>query len=382
MREHPIPQDITGYRFHIVGSMTLKQFGEIGLGVVVAIIIYNTNLFGVVKWPLILLSFGIGALAAFVPIAERPLDHWIITFFKVLYKPTQFFWKKEPRIPDVFTFTANLNTQSTDPELDLTPARRERIKEFLTTLRTPLSVQAGDLDVSELQKLESVAALFGEQTTPAPTLTTPPTPPTPAPTKPHLEIRVRNLSSGHNPKPNTTPAPTATQERVAAQKVGLKTDVVAQAVAVPKLETIKTDSAKVLKEAGELDLQGLTNEDRAFSQVKSQEQHNPNNTAVAQVNAELPFPTKPTEPNKLVGMVLTQNNELITDAIVEIQDLSGKIVRAVKTNALGQFFITTPLRKGEYVVVTEKDSFTFAPLKISLKDTVVAPLEIRGQEVA
>ena len=44
MKEHPIPQDITNYRFHIIGSMTLKQFLEIGAGIVFAGSIYKTGL--------------------------------------------------------------------------------------------------------------------------------------------------------------------------------------------------------------------------------------------------------------------------------------------------------------------------------------------------
>jgi len=77
MKEHPIPQDITSYRFHIVGSMTLKQFGEVAGGVVIAFILYNTGIIGIVKWPLIVL-FGLGgAAAAFIPLGERPLSHWI-----------------------------------------------------------------------------------------------------------------------------------------------------------------------------------------------------------------------------------------------------------------------------------------------------------------
>ena len=95
MREHPIPQDISGYRFHIIGNMTLKQFIEMAGGCVVAVIIYATNLPTIIKWPLIGLSIGVGALIAFIPIAERPLDHWVITFFKVLYRPTNFSGKKQ-----------------------------------------------------------------------------------------------------------------------------------------------------------------------------------------------------------------------------------------------------------------------------------------------
>ena len=44
MREHQVPQDITGYNFHIIGEMTIKQFAEVAVGVVIAVIIYTTNL--------------------------------------------------------------------------------------------------------------------------------------------------------------------------------------------------------------------------------------------------------------------------------------------------------------------------------------------------
>ena len=104
MKEHPIPQDITNYRFHIVGSMTLKQFGEVAIGVALAFFIYQTNLINIIKWPLIFLAFGGGLAAGFVPIEERPLSHWITTFLTILYKPTQFFWKRMYNIPPAFLF--------------------------------------------------------------------------------------------------------------------------------------------------------------------------------------------------------------------------------------------------------------------------------------
>src|SRR5262245_9272112 len=105
MREHPIPQDVVGYRFHIIGNMTIKQFAEIGAGCILAFIIYSTNLFAFLKWPLIGISIGVGALAAFVPFEERPLDHWLMTFFRVMYRPTLFYWRREPQIPEPFLYT-------------------------------------------------------------------------------------------------------------------------------------------------------------------------------------------------------------------------------------------------------------------------------------
>ena len=102
------------------------------------------------------------------------------------------------------------------------------------------------------------------------------------------------------------------------------------------------------------------------------------NPGETQFNVNLPFPEPPTEPNKLVGMVLSPTNELITNAIVEILKADGTVARAVKTNALGQFFVTTPLESGQYVLVAEKDGLQFEPKQLELNGAIVKPIEIRS----
>lgn len=154
MQEHPIPQDITGYKFHIIGSMTLKQFGEIFLGVIFAVLFYKTNLVSIIKWPLVLLSVGLGAAAAFVPIEERPLDHWIITFFKVLYKPTKFYWRREPKIPDPFTYKPS-EIQEDTSTLDLTPAKKQRIKEYVGAIPEQTKTSQ-DFTSDEINRMQGI----------------------------------------------------------------------------------------------------------------------------------------------------------------------------------------------------------------------------------
>ncbi len=95
--------------------------------------------------------------------------------------------------------------------------------------------------------------------------------------------------------------------------------------------------------------------------------------------SDLPFPSRPTVPNKVVGMVFTPEGKILPGAIVEIRNLKGEVARAVKTNPLGQFFITTPLDTGEYVVVTEKTGHTFANQQLILDNTIVDPLQIVSQ---
>ena len=67
MIEHPVPQNITAYQFHLIGNMTIKQFLILLVGAGLAFLFYTTNLPGIIKWPLILIFFGGGAMAAFVP---------------------------------------------------------------------------------------------------------------------------------------------------------------------------------------------------------------------------------------------------------------------------------------------------------------------------
>jgi hypothetical protein len=375
MREHPIPQDVVGYRFHIIGNMTLKQFAEVAFGCVAGFFIYTTNLPAVVKWPLIATVIAMGALAAFVPFEERPLDHWIVTFFKVLYKPTKFFWRREPHIPDAFLYEPNNNTSNLAEEVDLTPYRRQRIKEYLFSVQgAPLLDQ---FDQAEQVRIQSIMSTFNSvrvtQVTSEKTLQ-----------KPHLKVRVRQLSA----QSEVSPTPLFTVDKVvtpyqknkihqeAFSRAPLAPSQVAQEVEVPELELVDIQPT-ISDEEQALQRHAQTNqEDRAFVTIQAPLQAIEGEDVVT--NADLPFPTPPTEPNKVVGMILTPHNDLVNDAIVEIQTSDGRVARAVKTNALGQFYVTTPLQNGRYTIIVEKDGFEFNPQSVDVTGNVIAPLEIRS----
>jgi hypothetical protein len=84
MQEHAVPRDITGFKFKLVGDMTVKQFGELAFGAVTAYIILASGLYPIFKWPLGIFFALFGVALAFLPIQERPLDVWIINFFKAI----------------------------------------------------------------------------------------------------------------------------------------------------------------------------------------------------------------------------------------------------------------------------------------------------------
>lgn len=97
MEQHPVPQPITSYEFRLVGDMTLKQFTKLASGVVLALIVYGVNPPSFIKWFLIILFVGTGAAMAFVPFEGRPIDTWIIAFFKRIYSPTQYTWRQKQK---------------------------------------------------------------------------------------------------------------------------------------------------------------------------------------------------------------------------------------------------------------------------------------------
>ena len=106
MEQHPIPQQISSYQFKLVGDMTLKQFFQVAGGIIVSLIFYSTPLHPLIKWPFILFSAGMGAALAFLPFQERPLERWIFAFFRSIYSPTLYYWKKTDKPEVNFEFTA------------------------------------------------------------------------------------------------------------------------------------------------------------------------------------------------------------------------------------------------------------------------------------
>jgi hypothetical protein len=70
--------------------MTLKQFGYLAAGLGVAFLVFTTlaTVQPIIAWPIIIISALLGVAFAFLPIQERPLDHWVAAFFRAIFKPT------------------------------------------------------------------------------------------------------------------------------------------------------------------------------------------------------------------------------------------------------------------------------------------------------
>ena len=331
--------------------MTLKQFAEIAVGVVIAVIIYNTNLIAFIKWPLIILSAGFGVMIAFVPIEERPLDHWITTFIKRLYSPTKFYWKKETEIPFAFTHIKREKTkEEEDFEIDLTPARRQRIKEYLNSVSP--NTQQDQLDSEEQQKMSDILAQYNE-------------------------VKVTEITAKpQKVKPRLTPKPRNLAKKRTISEKNSENIIFQQQQKTQQLEKGMSPQVKDtnLTEAPQLETAAINPEE--IQVEKNQQFELPENKV--STNDTLPFPKQPDKPNTLVGMVLTPDNKLVDHAVVEIKSNQGQVINALKTNLLGQFTLSTALPNGTYVVSVKKEGFNFPDQTISLSGNLVSPLEIRS----
>lgn len=316
VKQHPVPQHISSYEFRLIGDMTLKQFGYLAGGAVLALIFYSLPMPVFFKWPLVTLFAFAGFATAFLPIEERPLTTWVTAFLKAAFSPTLFVWQKKEEKPDILAPV--IHAPKTVKILSVA-ADKAGLTEYLKTL--PEKTPVVQIDQQEKNSLANIDKLF--QTAPAPQIM---------------------------PKPLITPTPQPVIPPVSPQPIKpviqppIRIKPPAKISFVPPIKTVP----------------------RPVS-------------VAATTGLHLPFPEPPSRPNLIAGMVLDQAGQIIEGTILEIRDSQGFPVRALKSNKLGQFAIATPLRNGQYEIETEKEGFKFDIIKIEAQGEIIKPIEIRAK---
>lgn len=348
MEQHPVPQQISSYQFRLVGDMTLKQFFQVAAGVIIALLIYSTGLWGIIKWPLIIFSVLVGAAFAFLPYKDRPLTAWVVSFFRAIYSTTEFRWKKYDKQPAYFTSEdATTQTQTT---LDQTQVIKP-------------TVAPKEVKPSFMQNLESSEKDFLSN--------------------------VNQLLKGTPPPSVAQSLNTQTPLNIHKQ-VGQITDINVETQPEEKKSiyykpppTVKVPSTKP---------PSVVYREQEDQTTKSQQQPNiptgvgqVSSTSVSQqtympqfsINAASPMP--PDKVNTVVGQVMDVDGKIIEGAILEIKDDVGRPVRALKTNKLGHFIIVTPLQNGPYRLTTEKQGYSFDEISIDARGDLIPPMAIKAK---
>ena len=104
-------------------------------------------------------------------------------------------------------------------------------------------------------------------------------------------------------------------------------------------------------------------------------------TSGAQFSIDAAPPHPPILPNTVVGQVMSHDGKIIEGAILEIRDLAGRPVRALRSNKVGHFMIVTSLPDGQYELKIEKEGYVFEPITFTTEGDFIPPIAIRAQQI-
>lgn len=410
MEQHAVPQDITGFKFKLVGDMTLKQFGELAAGAVIAYIFYISGLHPLIKWPLVLFFAFLGFALAFLPIEERPLDIWLVNFFRSVYKPTLYIWKKSASsgpnnyfasplsqssnlLPPPITVTWPYKSEGLKPEEKIAPKNSSDQEEKKISAKEPGSSDNNPvLSIEDLQRLRDQRLFdLGKANQ---RIKTPP---------PHSKLN----DIFNPPKPNTfitidDLARRRDEQRIAdqtklrelqEQNAKLEKQIEELQRKIQALEGADTSSLQaqinnLLQEKDKLAQDIITLQDKLHGKPVSFPSPPPTSPSPAFPDAHVRVVEKPVVkqasialtdvPNVLNGIVTDERNAPLDNVILTVKDKAGNAIRALKTNQLGQFIASTPLPNGTYYLEFERQNYTFETLEVTLDGKVIAPIQIYG----
>lgn len=372
MDNHPIPQDVTGFQFRLIGDMTIKQFAYLATGVGVAWIVFILPISFLIKFPLIVLFAGTGIVLAFIPIEGRPADTMILFFFKALFSPSQFLYQQKGG-----AFPATAQPQKEEKET-IKQEQEEEIKEekkeekvHLDSSPTPLASSVLHPAVEE--KKEEIAtpeALLEPQ---QPQAQQPALPTEEAATQElgkEAEVLVKELQQA---KQEETKAQQGSQEAAAAhEKVSqLEED----------LQTILKQKQDLEKQLLELEKQLAAKKQQVFTPSAPEEKLKESAHVIKVPPGQKTLVGAPLindVPNLIAGVVKDPRGNVLPNILIEVKDKDNNPVRAFKTNALGQFASATPVVSGVYTITFEdpQDKQKFDTVEITANGTVLPQLEV------
>ncbi len=401
MEQHPVPQNVTTFQFRLIGDMTIKQFGYLAGGAILAYISYILPLPFFFTWPLTVIFAFLGIGFAFIPIEERPMDVWVLSFLKSVYAPTQFVWHRtqptpqKPITPPPVPTSAGVATAPVVPHAaqptPSTPTQQGAAKPIAAALQGFYTQSAAPRKKSLIDSLFSwVDTLFP--------------PPHPQPSATVINTaRVADAVRMNPPAAQTTPPPTAQ---------GMRPPIIATEKN-PELEKLQEQISKLQTE-----LSGKTNvEDRVLelqkeiSEIKKQKQEMEERIISMKTKTTLKEPVAPAKPagvvtpppagptvkiispdaatraglprlttfaNVVTGIIKDNQGGLLPGVLVTVRDKEGVPLRALKTNKIGQFAASTQLPNGIFFIEVEdpRGRYIFDRAQITLNGSVLPAIEI------
>lgn len=403
MENHPIPQDITGFQFKLIGNMTVRQFAYLAAGVVLAWICYALPLSLLIKLPFSLIFGFSGVAFAFLPIEGRPMDVMISNFVKALLSPTQFIYIKTGGEFYSPPMVKTNHTSSATQRQQTTALSGDRLKNFLDSLpKRPKN----KLDEKEMVFFQSLANIS------SPGSGTPVVSVSPGYTPPHI-FSATPVKAGDLKKKEPEKKPEEKKEPVNSQEEATQDVLLGKASAleqelqrakeeekqkaqgsadfqeahqkVLELETLLNDTvaqkkqleSQILSLQKKLDMQGR----KVYSPSVAIPEKEPTKNIRSipkSMSKGIGIPNAPEYPNVITGIIKDPRSNPLANILVEVKDSDGNPVRAFKTNAIGQFASATPLINGTYTIEFEdpKGVSKFDTIQFVAEGNIILPVEV------
>lgn len=357
MENHPIPQDVTGFKFKLIGSMTVKQFLYLLFPGIIAVVIFLINAIPLfARIPLMIFVVGIGATFAFVPIEGRPMDMMIANFFRAVFTQSQYAYRKQG--VNLASYPAfDFAQQQVAAVQSARSAQDDRKRLIASALRN----SSFRPDTQELAQINQINAAFGNSVG---GVQSPP------------PVQTASQAPAQTTSPSTTIHPLPTHE---------ETEMPAQ----PPVQNASRQQGSASKQAPEPSVQEKTPTNKMAStpainepeRVSAPRQSAPvaaDTQASAQSQAPQPFSSLPDMGNIVLGAVSDARGKPLLNILVEVKSAQsqGEALRTFKTNSEGKFSAATPMPDGTYTVSFEdtKGAHRFEDVQISLDGSIFQPL--------
>lgn len=400
MENHPIPQDVTGFQFRLIGSLTVKQFGYLAAAAVLFVICWYLPIAVYIKGPLLLLFAGFGIGLAFIPIEGRPMDVMAGHFLEDVFAANQYVYQKTGGHLAISTVTIHKTTPlmplpigasgTTQPKKDKGDKshheKEEKLKAFLDTIHAKTR---NKLDEKEMKFLQSLFSVSDQEQADLTAL----------PQKKIVEEKKTKQHPHMNPQQLeqvlAKEAQMLQQEIQAAQLNEQKQHSPEKARAVhenvvgleQQLQNIMLEKQQLERELMRLKQELTSQQQRVYTASTAQPaalqpqvmQQTLNVRNIPKTMAKsVGFPYTPDTPNVLVGIVKDARGNVLPGILVEVQDKDGNPIRAFKTNGLGQFASATALNNGVYTIHFEdpKEQHRFDIVQLEAKNEIILPIEV------
>jgi len=333
MENHPIPQDVTGFQFKLIGNMTVKQFAYLAVGIIIAGVLWASHLNFLIKFPFCILFAILGAALAYFPISGRPMDTMIGKYIEALVSPTQFIYEKtggQIYFPNRMSFVAKKNIKQYGNSLS--PFPKDKLKAYLESLGTQPKNKVDEKENNFLMSVSSLAA------------------------------------GNANYQPIVTPS-----ENVNPQPL----NPIRQIDSPITIDALRETDAALQPTSTARPVQPTIINAKSMPAPQAQEQMKAAKPLLKGPNRIINMPGVPVYPNLITGITKDARGNALSNILVEVKDKDNNPVRAFKTNEFGRFASATPLTNGTYSVEFEdpRAQNKFEKIAINVTGQIIIPIE-------